>query len=385
MIDQQAVLAVIRAALDGIPAEGAGISFDEYLAFARKQHIEALFIYGLMKSKIPLPKEVRNVYIRAAMTGSRQLKASQTLFAAFREHGIDYLPLKGSKLKFLYPDEAIRSMGDIDVLVRVSQYDAIRAVMLSLGYTEQTQSDHEYIWRGSEALVELHKRLIPSYNKDYYAYFGEGWQLAKKSGTSYEYEMAPEDTFIYLFTHYAKHYRDSGVGIRQVLDLYVFRKAYPEMNKGYIREKMALLQLEKFYVNTMHLLAVWFGDAEHTESSQLISDRLFDCGVFGSHENSVYSTMIKQANAQGSVKKAKVMGLLRKIFPSFEKMAKLYPVLRRFPPLLPLTWVLRWGDFLLHRQNQIRNYAREDTFLSEEGVTAYHEMLRKSGLDFNFK
>ena len=175
------------------------------------------------------------------------------------------------------------------------------------------------------------------------------------------------------------------MGIRQVLDLYVFRKAYPEMNEGYIREKMALLQLEKFYVNTMHLLTVWFGNAEHTESSQLISDRLFDCGVFGSHENSVYSTMIKQANAQGSVKKAKVMGLLRKIFPSFEKMAKLYPVLRRFPPLLPLTWVLRWGDFLLHRQNQIRNYAREDTFLSEEGITAYREMLRKSGLDFNFK
>ena len=181
MIDQQAVLAVIRAALDGIPAEGAGISIDEYLSFARKQQIEALFIYGLMKSKIPLPKEVRNVYIRAAMASSRQVKAGQALFAAFRKHGIDYLPLKGSKLKFLYPDEAIRSMGDIDVLVRVSQYDAIRAVMLSLGYTEQTQSDHEYIWRGSEALVELHKRLIPSYNKDYYAYFGEGWSWRKRA------------------------------------------------------------------------------------------------------------------------------------------------------------------------------------------------------------
>ena len=64
--------------------------------------------------------------------------------------------------------------------------------MQNLGYSEGSESDHELIWRkGNKILIELHKRIIPSYNKDYYAYFGDGWQLAtqKTKGKNFAYEM----------------------------------------------------------------------------------------------------------------------------------------------------------------------------------------------------
>ena len=71
--------------------------------------------------------------------------------------------------------------------------------MESLGFAEKLESDHELIWQKPSAYIELHKRLIPSYNQDYYAYYGEGWNLAKKcDGT--RYSMTDEDQMIYLFT-----------------------------------------------------------------------------------------------------------------------------------------------------------------------------------------
>ncbi len=90
--------------------------------------------------------------------------------------------------------------------------DRIRPLMISLGYTEGVESDHEYNWQKGSTHIELHDRLIPSYNRDYYAYSGEGWQLAKTvSNASLEHKMSAEDEMIYLFTHFAKYCRDSGI------------------------------------------------------------------------------------------------------------------------------------------------------------------------------
>ena len=386
MIDHQLVLALIKAALDGIPAViPAGFQLDEYLAFAKAQQIEALLIIGLRKSGVSVSKEIRNRLLAAAMISAKQMTIAKQLCAVFQEHAIDHMPLKGSALKPLYPSEEMRSMGDIDVLVRQEQYDHIRRLMLSFGFQEGVQSDHEYIWDKDGVHIELHKRLIPSYNKDYYAYYGEGWQLARPSGTPFRYEMSHEDTLVYLFTHYAKHYRDAGVGIRQALDLYVYRKTYLQMNESYIQEKMHLLQLDRFYENTLHMLDVWFGEATHTEASQLISDRLFADGVFGTHENSLYSSMLKQANNHGSVKKAKALKWLKRVFPKFSGMCQLYPYLEKYPCLLPFMYITRGIMIVLHKRNRFKEYIQEDRIMNDNSVRAYQEMLHKSGLDFNFK
>lgn len=386
MADTQIVLSLIRAVLDGVPAVvQEDFPAEEYLAFAREQQIETILIEGLHQSGYPITGDLRDVYIKATWMSSRQMAAAEGIYAAFETGKADYMPLKGSLLKFLYPSEELRSMGDIDILIRMEQYDRIRALMSEAGYREIEETEHEFVWNKAGIQVELHKCLIPDYNKDYYAYFGEGWQYAERVGATYRYEMNTEDTFVFLFTHYAKHYRDSGVGIRQALDLYVYRRAYPHMNEDYVQEKMVLLQLERFYANTMHMLKVWFGTAEHTEASQLISDRLFASGVFGTRENSLSSDMLKQVNHRGSMKRAKALNSLERVFLPYSRMCRIYPCLQRHPLLLPFMWIVRWGDALLHKRNRVLRYIQEDSRVTNDSVAAYQEMLRKSGLDFNFK
>ena len=386
MVDYQVVIGLVKAALDGTPTNiPAEFPLLEYLLFARHQQIEAIMITGLLKSGVKLLREVKNILLQSAVVSSRQVAGAESLFASFRENSIDYLPLKGSVLKPLYPSDELRSMGDIDVLIRVEQYDRIRSLMLAAGFREIVESDHEYIWDKPYVHIELHKRLIPSYNKDYYAYYGDGWRLAKPTDVPFCYTMTHEDTFIYLFTHYAKHYRDAGVGIRQALDLYIYRKAYPDMNEQYMQETLKLLQLERFYANTMHMLDVWFADAEHTEASKLISDRLFDSGVFGTYESSLQSTMLKEANSSGSVGKVKFQKWSRRMFPTFSSLKEHYPALQRWPVLLPFVWVIRCVDTILHQRDLIKKCLKEDEISGKKSVNEYHEMLKKSGLDFNFK
>ena len=68
-------------------------------------------------------------------------------------------------------------MVDADVLVKTEQYPKIKNIMSSLGYCETKESDHEYIWDKKGFFhLELHKRLIPSNNEDYYSYYGDGWK-----------------------------------------------------------------------------------------------------------------------------------------------------------------------------------------------------------------
>ena len=387
MIDNQAVTSLIKAALDDSDTQiNASLTLDECLTFGKKQGIELILIIGMCKLHMPYTPSMRKIALRAAMISNRQANVAEKLYSIFQTNQIDFMPLKGDIMKSLYPINEMRSMADIDVLIRKEQYKKlIRPVLQFEGFHECYESDHEYVWDKNGIHVELHKRLIPSYNKDYYAYYGDGWQLAKPTDVPYRYEMSHEDTFSYIFTHYAKHYRDAGAGIRQALDLYVYRKAYPDMDAQHIQQTLNQLQLECFYANTMHMLDVWFGSAQHTEASQLISDRLFASGMFGNSEDKLISARLKQANHCGSIKKARISEWFRRVFLPYESMCRMYPILLYHPSLLPILWFPRWFRIITHKRYRFHEYLREDSQINAVDIEQYRSMLHKSGLDFNFK
>ena len=133
------------------------------------------------------------------------------------------------------------------------------------------------------------------------------------------------------------------------------------------------------------MVDVWFGEATHTEASQLISDRLFAGGVFGDRESSLNSTMLKKMNCHNSVKMVKALNWLNRVFLPYSGMSQLYPCLKKHPILLPFMWIIRWGNIILHKRNRFQEYVQADSAVNDDSVKAYQEMLRKSGLDFNFE
>ena len=357
-------------------------------ALAKKHRILPLFYYGALKCGVsPESEQMRRLFavtVKYAAISASQMKQVNAVFSAFDDAQIDYMPLKGTLLKAMYPSPEMRTMGDADILIRVEQYDRIKPIMQQLGYEEKLESDHEFVWQKPNSYIELHKRLIPSYNKDYYAYFGDGWRLGKeKSGT--RYAMTDEDQLIYLFTHYAKHYRDSGIGLNQILDIWVYKNNRPALDETYILQELGKLMLDQFYQNTLDTLAVWFEGKEPTPVTEMITSVIFNSGVYGTNEAYILSAALKDAKKTGNTKTVRNRKFLHMVFMPYEHMKEKYKVLKKVPILLPVFWCVRIVDVLLFKRKKIAKVSETYNTTAGKNIDAYGEALHFVGLDFNFK
>ena len=323
---------------------------------------------------------IENTTCQCIALNHNQIFELENIYKAFNESGIEYMPLKGAVLKKLYPKPEMRVMGDGDILIKTEQYDIICEKMQALGFTEILESDHELIWNKSNLHVELHKRLIPSYNKDYYSYYGDGWRFAKPDAGSC-YKMSDEDTFVYIFTHYAKHYRDGGIGIRHITDLYVFLISNPQLDKEYIETELNKLGLLEFYKNTINTIGVWFYNKSENDISDFITDRIFESGSYGTYVSHILSGAVKASN---SGRNAKYKKMFKLVFLPYKDMCRKYPILKKTPLLLPIMWIGRIINILFTKRDKITKQRKELKYMTEENIAKYKKELKYVGIDFDF-
>jgi hypothetical protein len=294
------------------------------------------------------------------------------------------MPLKGCNMKSLYPAPELRMMGDADILIRMEQYEKIRPILQNLGFEEKQETDHELVWQSKGLYLELHKRLIPSYNKDLSPYFGDGWKLARPMGGC-RYGMKPEEEWIFLFTHFAKHYRDGGIGCRHVADLWVYRRAHPEMDEDYVAAELNKLHLLEFERNIRCVTAAWFEGEQPDAKTQFITDFIFGSGSWGKAEDHLVSAGVKSVSETGSVARGRSKRILEAAFPSAQALQNRYPILKKHPQVLPLIWPMRWVTAVLFRRSNICAQREKIAAATPEKIKTYQEALHYVGLDFNFK
>lgn len=389
---QQYILRLLDSALCGKPQTvQQDILLEQILPLIRAQHLEHLVYYGAANcgfdTRSPVMQELFKYTYKYMLADHRQMQQLKMLGAVFSANGIHYMPLKGMVLKNLYPKSDMRIMGDADLLIKMDQYDRICQVMEQLGYSFQAETDHELIWTKSCLRIELHKRLIPSYNYDYMAYYGDGWQLAHPTAADpCCFAMTDEDQLIYLITHLAKHYRDGGIGIRHMLDLYLYKQAKTDLDEAYIAKQLQKLRLLAFYENILHTLAVWFDGKASDNVADLITDIVFGSGCFGTYSSRVVAQGIRnKAKYKDSTKRAKLKTVGRLIFLPYEIMCEKYPVLHTAPVLLPIMWVVRWLDALLCKPKVIGKHCRRVKLLSERELNLWETQLKDVGLAFHFE
>lgn len=378
---QIGILRLVKSALTG---ESVSVpeSFDweEALTTAKKHQIIPLIYYGVKYSSLTPPEDIMRILelatFKSVAFSQNQLYALDCIYKAFDENGIDYMPLKGACLKLIYPQPELRLMGDADILIRYEQYGKTRPIMTALGFNEVLESDHELVWDKKGILhAELHKRLIPSYNKDYYKYYGDGWRFARR-GNGCRYDMRDEDTYVYLFTHYAKHYRDGGIGIRHMTDLYVFSDKHPGLDNKKIESALSKMGLSEFYKNIMDTADVWFRGKKSTDMTDFITEKIFSSGSYGTPSAHAVS---KETRISGCLKNR----LIARIFPPRHSMEQSFPILKKRPALLPLLWAARWFRALIFRRENIKSEYGKIKNISGSQIEEYNEELRYVGLGFD--
>lgn len=131
--------------------------------------------------------------------------------------------------------------------------------------TEKIKTECKVKFENNEEVqIELHSKIIPSCNKDFYSITGDGWNWIKC-----------HSSFEYVLLHFAKHYRDVGTGIIQLVDLELMGE---EKDFSYIG-------LNAFYENVLSVLQCWFNGKQYSSTDLLISSETFRNGAYGVDDN----------------------------------------------------------------------------------------------------
>lgn len=383
---EKGVISIIKAALTGSELELCeGFDFDKLYEFSTRQQITPMVYYGLTKGvgAAAIPNRTKFLFTTANLTtySEKQMSYVQEVFDAFDGQGIEHLKMKGTILKKLYPYPEMRLMSDADIFVNMDKYEQISTILTSLGFVFKFESDHEIGWDKDGVCIELHKRLIPSYTEDFYKYFENPWQkliLVEKS----QYKMSDEDTFIYLFTHFAKHFRDGGIGIKFMTDFYVYLEAYKALDIDYVEKELEKMKLLEFWQNTKRLINVWFYDKECDQISAFITYKIFDSDAYGKEKAKLEAKAVKLAKGKGA-KKAKSRRLWSALFPKNIDMCRRYPVLKKAPILLPFMWIWRFFDALIFRRKNVQKNLNNIKQINDEAIEKYDAELRYVGLPYN--
>ena len=387
-IQQTGMLMLLKSAFDqkkyDIPE---GFDLKEAIAAAYSHQITALVYYGAVNcgfdSGTPEMQQLFYKVCHDISLNEQQLHAVSVIGGLFDKNNIDYMPVKGTVIKKLYPKTEMRSMSDIDILIRMEQYDKIKDIMTNLQYKFLQESSHEFIWKKGSVTVEFHKCLVSSRNTSFYKYLGAGWDFADKNlGNCYT--MRSEDLYIYLFIHLVKHYRAAGIGIKHVLDLWVYRNSQT-LDFGYIEKILRKLELKEFHDNINILLEVWFENKESDEKTDFITNVIFNSGAYGTEEKALLANIAKLAESGKNIKSAGFKRFLFIIFLPYENMKIKYPVLNKIPALLPVFWIKRGFDSILKKRGNIKKYINTIEKSNISKAAEYNEALAYVGLNLRDK
>lgn len=373
------VLKLIKSALTGekfdLPED---FSIADYMQYASYRQIDALIYYGAvncgLNSKDPQVRPAFKRVCAGVFIDEMQQDALKKIYAEFDKSGIDYMTLKGINLKEIYPKCDMRTMSDADILIKAEQYKNIPAVMEELGYRFVTESDHEYIWENSSLVVELHKSLIPTYDGKLHDFFKKPWDMAVLKENNH-YVLNTNDEFVHIFTHFAKHYRAGGIGVKHLTDLYVFKQKYL-VDEAYVKQALKKIGVLEFYKNITDAINFAFLDEKLTEKAEFLLKTVLNSGTYGVPEK-------KNVWASVMNKNSKFRRIIRLAFPPRKNLKQKYPVLEKCGVLLPVMWVVRIFDTLLFKRYKIKNQQQKISYATAERTDDYIRALEYVGFDMS--
>lgn len=226
--------AIDHEALGG--ALGQVTDWDFLLRAASWHHVAGLLHHAFEPHAAAIPARVRAELHRMHGTISRHnlLLTGEVLrlLQAFEDADVPVVPLKGPALAALcYQRFSLRPAGDIDFLVPRHQFAAADAVVRAAGYrvascaastddAMDAQIGREYVHPERKAVAELHGYFLHAMHQ--FALTPEAvWRrlgTTRLDGRTIPC-LSPEDTFLYLCAHGAKHHYERLKWVSDIAEL----------------------------------------------------------------------------------------------------------------------------------------------------------------------
>ncbi len=353
-----------------------GISADDVFDLASGKNM-APITFCAMNMIEPKPasdkwREYQKRFLDDCMRSEIQLSEYHKLVEYLCGNGVKIIPLKGCVMKELYPSPNFRIMADVDLLYEGVTAKELGGLMEAFGYsTESLEKIHHDVFHKKPCMnIELHRQLMAD-DSPYKPIFDDLFNRAvPDEKISDLYHLTPEDLYLHVIAHAAKHFKAREAHVRHVGDVYILNQKYAsEWNGDYIKTQLDSVGLLQFEEKIRTLAYAFFGD-EAAEVSELDMELFFSEG-----ENLPDKKGWGYMNTGG---KSRVIFFLHRTFLPYSNMHGKYPILKKWPILLPFAWLHRIMDVLLHRRQNVAIIA--NTKVNEEDVRHVRRLMDNFGL-----
>lgn len=374
------LIAALRSAVIG---EATMISepsnWDEVLNLARSHKVTALLYAGLKNSNFlhRVPQLMQNTLLqeyRKTVYWAVQLEqCCKEISNTLDRVQIDYVFLKGAILKKCYPTPELRTMSDIDMLVRAEDRDKLIGAFAALGAKQEAGDGNHYNFCFPQGIhVECHPNLVHP-TAPYGTEMNPGWQYCVKRQEGSGWEMTADGLYLHTLCHLSEHFLSGGVGVRFVLDLWLLRKKMgDQLNESFLQSELRRMQLLEFAQNIDALGEKWFGEGNDYDLLEL-EEYILSSGSHGFAERAA----LNEVSISG---KGKEKAALKRVLYSREQLENRYPWSRRSVLLLPAAWCARAFVAVTKRRYIINKWLKNAKSVSQDQVKAQRELLSRFGL-----
>lgn len=337
-IDQEYILSLLRESLTDTEPEPITPINNRVAANIIIRNSVLLTVY--QRLSVELKEQLKDRYNVSIKQSIVQDYEGELVLSALSDAGLSCIALKGWELRKLYPEDTMRQMADLDILVKPYTFDLIKPVMNQLGFGSGTESSWKHdSFIKKDIHVEMHKRLTD--DSDVIRMWEEGiWDRAE-SVEGNIFKMSSEDYYIFHFVHLHKDFMNGSLGLRRIVDTWLLQKQSVDMKQ--VRQWLEKFGMWRFYERMVKLCRVTMGDEPMDADSEVLLNHAFTHGIYGSGKSYKVGRTVAMG---GNVNTGKLKSKLAAVFLPYKRMKAQFPVLEKRPILLPYCWMKRIMRFL---------------------------------------
>lgn len=335
-------------------SEPENISVDWYKVIdVSAEHSVQCFIYDFYKTHLKavderVHSELKSAYMELIFKQKIMNQEGKRMLAILMEEGISFAALKGITMLDVYERPLSRIMGDIDILTTEDTLPRIDDIFTREGYKNAGRSNKDVVYINKDDVkFECHYKLfVDRGSMDRNWFYDQCLERLRWHDGLGCNVLDHNDSFTYICSHAAKHLIYSGCGIRPLMDIKKYYERYHEeicmeeveknLHKlGYHKIVIYLLEACNRYLNS------GFNHGFH------IQQELFDAmiykiqvsGAFGQVREARFQKIYRDkdlTHEQSSFKSK-----MKVVFPGYDKMKDLYPMIEKRSYLLPVLWIYR--------------------------------------------
>ena len=307
-------------------------TLNQIYKIAKKHDMAHLLSTALKKNSITVEAQLEEKFNKAQLDAvNRYLRIDmdkERIFHILNTAQINHIPLKGTIIREMYPEQWMRTSCDIDILIKPQDISAVQNEFFGkLGFKPFAQTSNRDISFAtpSGVHIELHHTLLEDENKVGQV-LEKVWEYSNPSkGNAAQYEMAPEFFIMYIVSHAARHVTVGGCGIRPIYDLYFILNKM-SYNKNILDELLETVGLKTFFGVACELMNGWIKNEPMGDTALSLQEYILSGGTYGSYENYISACV----SGEGGKRKY----LRKRFFMPIEDIKNRYPNVVKHPYLL---------------------------------------------------